>query len=68
MKKMQIETAAHARAGSTVTNFRETLPPPQSDLSLEARKDPYIFDLPGATEDAQARDIELAFACRTVPS
>lgn len=57
---MQIETAAHARAGSAVTNFRETLPPPQSDLARDALKDPYIFDFLGLTEDAQERDIEQA--------
>ncbi|OXC71739.1 PDDEXK nuclease domain-containing protein [Caballeronia sordidicola] len=55
---MQIETAAYARAGSAVTNFRETLPPPQSDLAREALKDPYIFDFLDLTEDAQERDIE----------
>jgi predicted nuclease of restriction endonuclease-like (RecB) superfamily len=57
---MQIETAAHARAGSAVTNFKETLPPPQSDLARDALKDPYIFDFLGLTEDAQERDIEQA--------
>jgi predicted nuclease of restriction endonuclease-like (RecB) superfamily len=57
---MQIETAAHARAGSAVTNFRETLPSPQSDLAREALKDPYIFDFLDLTENAQERDIEQA--------
>jgi hypothetical protein len=37
---MQIETAAYTRAGSAVTNFRETLPPQQSDLARDALKDP----------------------------
>ncbi|VXC91586.1 conserved hypothetical protein [Burkholderia sp. 8Y] len=41
---MQIETSAYTRAGSAVTNFRETLPPAQSDLAREALKDPYVFD------------------------
>jgi len=57
---MQIETAAYTRAGSAVTNFGETLPPPQSDLARDALKDPYIFDFLGLTEDAQERDIEQA--------
>lgn len=57
---MQIETAAHARAGSAVTNFRETLPSPQSDLAREALKDPYIFDFLDLTENVQERDIEQA--------
>ncbi|MBB5510275.1 putative nuclease of restriction endonuclease-like (RecB) superfamily [Paraburkholderia sp. JPY681] len=46
---MQIETAAHARAGSAVTNFADRLPPPQSDLARDALKDPYIFDFLGLT-------------------
>jgi predicted nuclease of restriction endonuclease-like (RecB) superfamily len=57
---MQIETAAHARSGSAVTNFAERLPPPQSDLARDALKDPYIFDFLGLTESAQERDIERA--------
>jgi predicted nuclease of restriction endonuclease-like (RecB) superfamily len=56
----QIETGAYTRAGSAVTNFRETLPPQQSDLARDALKDPYIFDFLGLTEDAQERDIERA--------
>lgn len=57
---MQIDTQAHARAGSAVTNFDARLPPPQSDLAREALKDPYVFDFLGLTEDAQERDIEQA--------
>jgi predicted nuclease of restriction endonuclease-like (RecB) superfamily len=57
---MQIETAAHERAGNAVTNFAERLPPPQSDLARDALKDPYIFDFLGLTENAQERDIERA--------
>lgn len=57
---MQIETAAHARAGNAVTNFADRLPPPQSDLARDALKDPYIFDFLGLAENAQERDIERA--------
>ncbi|KWE64606.1 hypothetical protein WL77_19455 [Burkholderia ubonensis] len=57
---MQIDTQAHTRAGSAVTNFDARLPPPQSDLAHEALKDPYVFDFLGLTEDAQERDIEQA--------
>lgn len=57
---MQIETAAHARAGNAVTNFADRLPPPQSDLARDALKDPYILDFLGLTENAQERDIERA--------
>ncbi|KVD60642.1 hypothetical protein WI87_11995 [Burkholderia ubonensis] len=57
---MQIDTQAHTRVGSAVTNFDARLPPPQSDLAREALKDPYVFDFLGLTEDAQERDIEQA--------
>ncbi|KVZ09730.1 PDDEXK nuclease domain-containing protein [Burkholderia ubonensis] len=57
---MQIDTQAHTRAGSAVTNFDARLPPPQSDLAREALKDPYVFDFLGLTEDSQERDIEQA--------
>ncbi|KVM65749.1 hypothetical protein WJ60_15555 [Burkholderia ubonensis] len=57
---MQIDTQAHTRAGSAVTNFDARLPPPQSDLAREALKDPYVFDFLSLTEDAQERDIEQA--------
>jgi predicted nuclease of restriction endonuclease-like (RecB) superfamily len=43
-----------------VTNFKETFPSPQSDLAREALTDPYIFDFPNLTDDAQERDIEQA--------
>ena len=57
---MQIETRAHARTGSAITNFGERLPPPQSDLARDALKDPYVFDFLNLTEDAQERDIKQA--------
>ena len=57
---MQIETRAHARTGSAITNFDERLPPSQSDLARDALKDPYIFDFLNLSENAQERDIEQA--------
>ena len=32
--------ALHKRAGAAVTNFKRTLPPPQSDLAQQITKDP----------------------------
>ncbi|HKR41904.1 MAG TPA: PDDEXK nuclease domain-containing protein, partial [Paraburkholderia sp.] len=57
---MQIETRAHARTGSAITNFDQRLPPSQSDLARDALKDPYIFDFLNLSENAQERDIEQA--------
>ena len=41
-----------------VNNFTYKLPAPQSDLANYLLKDPYIFDLAGAKERADERDIE----------
>ena len=58
--KIQIETNLYNRqiSNNKVNNFTATLPAPQSDLDNYLLKDPYIFDLAGAKEKADERDIE----------
>ena len=58
--KIQIETNLYNRqiSNNKVNNFTATLPAPQSDLANYLLKDPYIFDLAGAKEKAEERDIE----------
>ena len=58
--KMQIESKLYERQINSrkVNNFTATLPVPQSDLANYLLKDPYIFDLAGAKERANERDIE----------
>ena len=58
--KIQIETNLYNRqiSNNKVNNFTATLPAPQSDLANYLLKDPYIFDLAGAKEKADKRDIE----------
>ena len=58
--KIQIETNLYNRqiSNNKVNNFTSTLPAPQSDLANYLLKDPYIFDLAGAKEKADERDIE----------
>ena len=58
--KMQIESKLYERQINSrkVNNFTATLPTPQSDLANYLLKDPYIFDLAGAKERADERDIE----------
>lgn len=58
--KMQIESKLYERqiTNHKVNNFTATLPAPQSDLANYLLKDPYIFDLAGAKERADERDIE----------
>lgn len=58
--KMQIDSDLYSRqiSNNKVNNFTTTLPAPQSDLANYLLKDPYIFDLAGAKEKADERDIE----------
>ncbi|MCD8237519.1 MAG: PDDEXK nuclease domain-containing protein [Prevotellaceae bacterium] len=58
--KMQIDSDLYSRQinHNKVNNFTATLPAPQSDLANYLLKDPYIFDLAGAKEKADERDIE----------
>jgi predicted nuclease of restriction endonuclease-like (RecB) superfamily len=53
-----IETELHKREGKAVTNFKRTLPPPQSDLAEQTLKDPYNFDFLTLHSDAHERDLE----------
>ncbi|MBI4669272.1 MAG: DUF1016 family protein, partial [Elusimicrobia bacterium] len=53
-----IESGLYERQGKAVTNFKRTLPPPQSDLAQEAIKDPYTFDFLTLAEGAHERQLE----------
>jgi len=53
-----IESDLHARQGKAVTNFKATLPAPQSDLAVEVVRDPYNFDFLTLRDDAVEREIE----------
>ena len=57
---MQIETALHKRQGQAITNFKDKLPSPQSDLAHYTLKDPYIFDFLSIGKDAHEREVEKA--------
>ena len=65
--KMQIESKLFERQINSrkVNNFTATLPAPQSDLANYLLKDPYIFDLVGAKERADERDIEEQLVYRS---
>jgi predicted nuclease of restriction endonuclease-like (RecB) superfamily len=57
---IQIETRLRERSGRAVTNFRERLPAPMSDLARESLKDPYRLDFLGLGAEAQERALEDA--------
>jgi predicted nuclease of restriction endonuclease-like (RecB) superfamily len=58
--QMQIETKLHERQAQLpkVTNFKDRLPEPQSDMALAVLKDPYIFDFLSVGGKAHEREIE----------
>lgn len=55
---LQIDSALHERQGKAVTNFAQTLPPPQSDLAQQITKDPYLFDFLTLRDGANERALE----------
>jgi predicted nuclease of restriction endonuclease-like (RecB) superfamily len=55
---LRIDGRAHARQGKAVTNFRDTLPPAESDLATQVFKDPYLFDFLGTADPRREREIE----------
>lgn len=57
---MQMELSLHKRQGQAITNFKDKLPSPQSDLAHYTLKDPYIFDFLSISEEAHEREVEKA--------
>jgi predicted nuclease of restriction endonuclease-like (RecB) superfamily len=54
----QIERKLFKRQGKSISNFRRTLPAPESDLAVQTLKDPYLFDFLGLEKDAREKDLE----------
>jgi len=55
---LHIKTDLFARNGKAVSNFKNTLPEPLSDLAQQTLKDPYIFDFMTLTSGFKEKDIE----------
>ena len=55
---IQIETNLFKRQGQAITNFKDKLPSPQSDLAHYTLKDPYIFDFLSVGGEAHEREVE----------
>ncbi|MEB2777458.1 PDDEXK nuclease domain-containing protein [Algoriphagus sp. D3-2-R+10] len=55
-----IETGLHKRMGNSITNFKQTLPPIQSELAHQTLKNPYLLDFLNLTEDFKEKDLEKA--------
>ena len=54
----QIAMGLHKRQGKAVSNFKDKLPAPQSDLAQHTLKDPYIFDFLSLGKEAHEREVE----------
>ena len=55
---LMIKSGVYERQGKSISNFRFTLPAPQSDLARRFLKDPYIFDFFTLTEPFNERELE----------
>jgi predicted nuclease of restriction endonuclease-like (RecB) superfamily len=55
---VQIDNRAHERHGKTVSNFKQTLPPSDSDMAAQVFKDPYVFDFLGTADPRREREVE----------
>ncbi len=53
----QIETNLYARQGNAITNFKNTLPQPESDLAQALLKDSYNFEF--LTLSSKVKELEL---------
>lgn len=55
----QIETDLYRQKTNALSNFKKTLPQPQSDLAHELMKDTYTFDFLGMKENISERELEM---------
>lgn len=59
----QIESGLYRQVlAGKIANYENRLASPQSEISLQTMKDPYIFDFITFSEDMAERDIENALA------
>jgi predicted nuclease of restriction endonuclease-like (RecB) superfamily len=56
--KMQIDAHAHLRHGRALNNFPMTLPSTESDMAVQAFKDPYLFDFLGTDTPRLETELE----------
>lgn len=55
-----LDTDLFERKGKAITNFKQQLPAPQSDLAQELTKDPYNFDFLTLSDDFKEKELETA--------
>ncbi|ABG60182.1 PDDEXK nuclease domain-containing protein [Cytophaga hutchinsonii] len=55
---LQIKSQLFERQGKAITNFKQTLPEPLSDLAQQTLKDPYNFDFVNMAGTMKEKDLE----------
>ena len=55
-----LDTNLYERQGQAVSNFRTTLPKPQSDLAQQITRDPYLFDFIAVREQYDEKELKDA--------
>lgn len=58
MLELHIDSRLFEREGKAITNFAQTLHPPQSDLAHQVLKDPYTFDFLTIAAHAKEKEVE----------
>jgi predicted nuclease of restriction endonuclease-like (RecB) superfamily len=58
MLALQLKSQLYERQGKAITNFKNTLPEPLSDLAQQTLKDPYVFDFLTLSKPFHEKDIE----------
>src|ERR1700722_6633511 len=53
-----IENDLYGREGKAITNFKNTLPSPQSDLAQQMTRNPYCFEFLSMDKDFRERELE----------
>ncbi len=59
---MQIEFDLYHRQGKAISNFKHTLPNPDSDLVQQTFKDPYLLDFLDIDQEIREREMERTLA------
>jgi len=58
MLTVWIENSLYKREGKAITNFKTSIPTPQSDLAQQSLKDPYVFDFLTLHKDHSESELE----------
>ena len=56
----QIQGRLHARVGRAANNFKQTLPPADSDFAAQVFKDPYLYDFLATTDPRKELEVEAS--------